>query len=41
MDVHHGNGTERVFWADPTTVFISIHRHGGGFYPEVCAALLL
>jgi acetoin utilization deacetylase AcuC-like enzyme len=32
-DVHHGNGTQDIFWADPTVSFLSIHRFGQGFYP--------
>ena len=32
-DVHHGNGTQEIFWADPTVSFLSIHRFGQGFYP--------
>jgi acetoin utilization deacetylase AcuC-like enzyme len=32
-DVHHGNGTQDIFWADPTVSFLSIHRFGHGFYP--------
>ncbi|MSQ96351.1 MAG: histone deacetylase [Gemmataceae bacterium] len=32
-DVHHGNGTQDVFWTDPTVSFVSIHRFGHGFYP--------
>ncbi len=26
FDVHHGNGTESVFWEDPTVLYISLHR---------------
>jgi acetoin utilization deacetylase AcuC-like enzyme len=32
-DVHHGNGTQDIFYEDPHVVFFSIHRHGHGFYP--------
>ncbi|WOO83917.1 Histone deacetylase clr3 [Vanrija pseudolonga] len=33
-DVHHGNGTQRAFWDDPSVLYMSIHRHDGGrFYP--------
>jgi acetoin utilization deacetylase AcuC-like enzyme len=32
-DVHHGNGTQDVFYEDPEIVFYSIHRYGRGFYP--------
>jgi acetoin utilization deacetylase AcuC-like enzyme len=32
-DVHHGNGTQDIFFEMPQTVFFSIHRYGGGFYP--------
>jgi len=32
-DVHHGNGTQDVFYADGDVHFLSIHRYGGGFYP--------
>src|SRR5205807_1584147 len=32
-DVHHGNGTQDIFYEDPAVVFYSIHRYGRGFYP--------
>ncbi|KAI3618931.1 histone deacetylase clr3 [Moniliophthora roreri] len=33
-DVHHGNGTQRAFYDDPTILYISLHRYEGGtFYP--------
>ncbi len=32
-DVHHGNGTQDVFYADELVTFVSIHRYGDGFYP--------
>lgn len=37
-DVHHGNGTQDVFYADPTVTFLSIHRYGAGFYPGTGSA---
>ena len=37
-DVHHGNGTQDVFYEDPTVYFLSIHRYGHGFYPGTGAA---
>jgi len=37
-DVHHGNGTQDIFFADPDVFFLSIHRYGGGFYPGTGAA---
>ena len=34
-DVHHGNGTQKIFIADPDILFISIHRYDEGhFYPN-------
>jgi acetoin utilization deacetylase AcuC-like enzyme len=30
-DVHHGNGTQEIFWDDPTVLFVSIHQWP--FYP--------
>ncbi len=30
-DVHHGNGTQAVFWEDPSVWFVSFHRYP--FYP--------
>ncbi len=26
-DVHHGNGTQNVFWEDPDVFFVSLHQH--------------
>jgi acetoin utilization deacetylase AcuC-like enzyme len=37
-DVHHGNGTQDVFYEDPAVTFFSVHRYGGGFYPGTGAA---
>ncbi|HET9443796.1 MAG TPA: histone deacetylase [Acidimicrobiales bacterium] len=31
-DVHHGNGTQDVFYEDPRVLFVSLHRYGA-FYP--------
>ncbi|MFO0842482.1 MAG: histone deacetylase [Gemmataceae bacterium] len=33
LDVHHGNGTQDVFYDDPQVTFLSVHRFGHGFYP--------
>src|SRR5437762_9049465 len=33
FDVHHGNGTQDIFYEDPEVMFFSIHRYGNGFYP--------
>src|SRR5262249_12065741 len=37
-DVHHGNGTQDIFYASPEIQFLSIHRYGHGFYPGTGAA---
>lgn len=37
-DVHHGNGTQDIFYEEPRVVFFSIHRYGMGFYPGTGAA---
>lgn len=34
-DVHHGNGTQRMFLDDPSIMYFSIHRYDqGSFYPH-------
>ncbi|MGB3716332.1 MAG: histone deacetylase [Candidatus Promineifilaceae bacterium] len=33
FDVHHGNGTQEIFYADPTVLYVSIHQFGYFFYP--------
>jgi acetoin utilization deacetylase AcuC-like enzyme len=38
FDVHHGNGTQDIFYEDPELLFFSIHRYGNGFYPGTGAA---
>ena len=30
-DVHHGNGTQEIFWNDPRVLFVSLHQYP--FYP--------
>jgi acetoin utilization deacetylase AcuC-like enzyme len=30
-DVHHGNGTQDIFWEDPSVLFVSLHQWP--FYP--------
>lgn len=33
-DIHHGNGTQQVFYDDPNVLYISVHRHDDGhFFP--------
>lgn len=33
-DIHHGNGTQNLFYDDPRVLYISLHRHENGhFYP--------
>lgn len=34
FDVHHGNGTQAVFEADPSVLFISIHQDPRTLYPR-------
>lgn len=40
-DVHHGNGTQAIFYADPTVLYISLHQEhwypGTGAWTEVGA----
>jgi acetoin utilization deacetylase AcuC-like enzyme len=35
-DVHHGNGTQEIFWSDPTVFYFSTHQYP--FYPGTGAA---
>jgi len=35
-DVHHGNGTQEVFYSDPSVVYVSLHQYP--FYPGTGAA---
>ena len=32
-DVHHGNGTQHIFDAEPRVLFTSLHRFGSRFFP--------
>jgi acetoin utilization deacetylase AcuC-like enzyme len=36
IDVHHGNGTQWMFYADPRVLYVSTHQHP--FYPGTGAA---
>lgn len=31
-DVHHGNGTQHMFWQDPQVLYFSVHRYDDGFF---------
>jgi acetoin utilization deacetylase AcuC-like enzyme len=31
LDVHHGNGTQAIFWDDPSVLYVSLHQWP--FYP--------
>ncbi|KAI3970809.1 hypothetical protein MKX01_024456 [Papaver californicum] len=34
-DVHHGNGTQNMFWEDPRVLVFNVHRHDfGEFFPS-------
>ena len=34
QDIHHGNGTQQMFYDDPHVMYISMHRHDDGtFFP--------
>lgn len=32
-DIHHGQGTQEVFWKDSRVLFVSMHLFSKGFYP--------
>ncbi|HEV2581483.1 MAG TPA: class II histone deacetylase [Ktedonobacteraceae bacterium] len=36
-DVHHGNGTQDAFYADPAVLFVSLHQHN--WYPKLAGEL--
>ncbi len=33
LDVHHGNGTQHAYYADPAVMYISLHGHPEYLYP--------
>ncbi|HET91057.1 MAG TPA: histone deacetylase family protein [Chloroflexi bacterium] len=33
VDYHHGNGTQAIFYADPTVIYCSLHAHPDEDYP--------
>jgi acetoin utilization deacetylase AcuC-like enzyme len=35
FDLHHGNGTQEIFWDDPTVVHIDVHQDPATIYPGV------
>jgi acetoin utilization deacetylase AcuC-like enzyme len=37
-DVHHGNGTQAIFYEDPTVFYISLHMFAPFFYPGTGSA---
>ncbi|KAH7728092.1 CRE-HDA-4 protein [Aphelenchoides avenae] len=40
-DVHHGNGTQLCFEADPSVLYISMHRHdNGNFFPGTVGTIM-
>jgi acetoin utilization deacetylase AcuC-like enzyme len=33
-DIHHGNGTQQIFYDNPSVLYISVHRYDNGtFFP--------
>jgi acetoin utilization deacetylase AcuC-like enzyme len=33
-DLHHGDGTQEIFWQDERVLFVSLHQFGKELYPE-------
>ena len=33
VDVHHGDGTQNIFYSEPNVLTISIHEYDGSFFP--------
>jgi acetoin utilization deacetylase AcuC-like enzyme len=38
FDVHHGNGTQDIFYGRDDVLYVSTHQYGFGFYPGTGAA---
>ena len=38
VDVHHGDGVERLFWDDPRVLTISLHETGELLFPGTGAS---
>jgi acetoin utilization deacetylase AcuC-like enzyme len=38
FDIHHGNGTQAIFYEDDSVLFLSTHLYGAFFYPGTGAA---
>ena len=33
IDIHHGNGTQSIFYDRPDVLFVSVHQDPSNFYP--------
>jgi acetoin utilization deacetylase AcuC-like enzyme len=33
IDVHHGNGTQAIFYEDPDVLYVSVHAETGNYFP--------
>ena len=34
QDIHHGNGTQQIFYDNPSVLYLSVHRYDNGtFFP--------
>ena len=41
-DVHHGNGTQHIFYDDPKVLYISLHRLEGDMFDSCrCSAMII
>jgi acetoin utilization deacetylase AcuC-like enzyme len=38
FDVHHGNGTQEIFWEDSEVLYVSLHGDPAGHYPHFTGA---